>query len=109
MQSRSKMVAEARLFVRLGFISFLGLAFYYGQLFFGLFDNTFLFKAMAVTFLVVTLPLPVIAFNNKKLFPAIRGNSKKMLNWITILLFMHHFLMTFMFVMILKDGHLPGH
>jgi hypothetical protein len=108
MQTRSKMVAEARLFLKLGSLSFLGLAFYYGQLFFGMVNNVFMFKAVAITFLLVTLPLPVIAFNNKKLFPSIRGASKKMLNWITILLFMHHFLMTFMFVMILKEGRLTG-
>jgi hypothetical protein len=98
------MVAEARLFTRLGLLSFAGLAFYYAHLFLGLFDNAFLFKALAITFLVVTLPLPIIAFNNKKLFPEIQGTSKKLLNWVTILLFMHHFLMTFIFVMFLRQN-----
>jgi hypothetical protein len=98
------MVAEARLFMRLVALSFAGLAFYYAHLFLGLFDNEFLFKALAVTFLVATLPLPIIAFNNKKLFPEIKGNGKKLLNWATILLFMHHFLMTFIFVMFLREG-----
>ena len=98
------MVAEARLFMRLGFISFVGLAFYYAHLFLGLFNDAFLMKAMAVVFLVLTIPLPIIAFNNKKLFPEIKGTSKQMLNWATILLFMHHFLMTFIFVMFLQGG-----
>lgn len=102
------MVTDARLFVKLGLLSFLGLAFYYGQLFFGLFDSALLFKAMAVTFLLITLPLPVIAFNNHKLFPAVRGTGKKVLNWATILLCMHHFLMTFVFLMILQEQRFPG-
>jgi len=104
MEPRNKMVTEARLFLRLGMISFLGLAFYYAHLFLGLFESVFLFRALAITFMLFTLPLPIIAFNNKKLFPEIRGNGKVMLNWATMLLFMHHFLMTFIFVMILKGG-----
>ncbi|MBL0042916.1 MAG: hypothetical protein IPP33_00395 [Flavobacteriales bacterium] len=104
MEPKSKMVAEARLFTRLGVLSFAGMAFYYAHLFFGLFDNVFLFRALAIIFMVVTLPLPIIAFNNKKLFPAVQGSSKTMLNWATILLFTHHFLMTFIFVMFLQSG-----
>jgi len=104
MEPRNKMVAEARLFMRLGFISFAGLAFYYAHLFLGLFENPFLFRALAIVFLLLTLPLPIIAFNNKKLFPEIKGSSKELLNWAAMLLFMHHFLMTFIFVMILKGG-----
>lgn len=96
------MVADARLFLKLGFLSFLGLAFYHGQLFFGLLDDAFLLRVMAVAFLLLSLPLPLIAFNNNKLFPALRGVRKEALNWATILLCMHHFLMTFVFVMILK-------
>lgn len=104
MEPRNKMVAEARLFLRLSLLSFTGLAFYYAHLFLGMFDNVFLFRALAITFLLLTLPLPIIAFNNKKLFPEIKGSSKVMLNWATLLLFMHHFLMTFIFVMFLKGG-----
>ncbi len=103
MEPKSKMVAEARIFLRLGLLSFAGLMFYYAHLFLDLFDNAFLFKALAITFLVITLPLPIIAFNNKKLFPEINGTGKLMLNWATLLLFVHHFLMTFIFVMILKE------
>ncbi len=104
MESRSKMVAEARTFLRLGLLSFAGLAFYYAHLFLGIFGDLFLFRALAVTFLVVTLPLPIMAFNNKKLFPELRAGGKAMLNWATLLLFMHHFLMTFIFVMFLQEG-----
>ena len=104
MEPRNKMVAEARLFLRLGLLSFTGLAFYYAHLFLGLFESVFLFRALAIVFLLVTLPLPIIAFNNKKLFPEIKGNSKVMLNWATMLLFMHRFLMTFIYVRILQGG-----
>lgn len=104
MEPRNKMVAEARTFLRLGLIAFTGLAFYYAHLFLGLFENEFLFRALAIFFLLFALPLPIIAFNNKKLFPEIKGNGKTMLNWAAMLLFMHHFLMTFIFVMILKGG-----
>ena len=54
--------------------------------------------------MLFALPLPIIAFNNKKLFPDVRGNGKVVLNWATLLLFAHHFLMTFIFVMILQGG-----
>ena len=69
METKPKMVAEARLFVRLGLLSFLGFVFYYAHLFFGLLDNVVVFKALAITFLLATVPLPIIAVNNKKLFP----------------------------------------
>jgi hypothetical protein len=103
MEPKSKMVAEARIFLRLGLLSFAGLMFYYAHLFLDMFDNAFLYKALAVTFLIFTLPLPIIAFNNKKLFPEIKGTGKLVLNWVSVLLFMHHFLMTFIFVMFLKE------
>ena len=41
------MVAEARLFVRLGLLSFAGFVFYYAHLFFGVMDNVVMFKALA--------------------------------------------------------------
>ena len=98
------MVATVRTFIKLLYLSAAGIVFYYSHLFFGLFTNVFLFKALAVMFLLVTLPLPVMAFNNKKLFPMLTGAGKKMLNWALVLLFVHHFLMTFIFVMILKES-----
>ncbi len=104
METRSKMIAEAKLFTRLGLLSFTGLAFYYAHLFLGMFDNAFLFKALAVVFFLATVPLPIMAINNKKLFPDLRGKGKTFLNVAVVLLFMHHFLMTFIFVMFLQDG-----
>jgi hypothetical protein len=106
MESKSKMVAEARIFLRLVLFSFAGLAFYYAHLFFGVFTNPLIFKALAVTFLLATLPLPIIALNNKKLFPEVRGMSKTALNVVCIFLFAHHFLMTFIFVLILQGGRI---
>lgn len=102
MEPRSKMVAEARLFLRLGLLSFLGLIFYYAHLFLGILDNAFLFKALAITFLLATIPLPIIAVNNKKLFPELRGQSRQFLTLAAVLLLFHHFLMTFIFVLFLK-------
>lgn len=102
MEPRSKMVAEARLFLRLGLLSCLGLIFYYAHLFLGILDNAFLFKALAITFLLATVPLPIIAVNNKKLFPELRGQSRQFLTLAAVLLLFHHFLMTFIFVLFLK-------
>jgi hypothetical protein len=102
METKSKMVAEARMFVRLGLLSFLGFVFYYAHLFFGLLDNVVLFKALAITFLLATIPLPIIAVNNKKLFPELNSSGKTVLTVASALLLLHHFLMTFIFVLFLK-------
>ena len=69
MESKDKMVTEARLFVRLGLLSFAGFAFYYAHLFFGLLNNVVLFKALAITFLLATIPLPIIAVNHEVVSP----------------------------------------
>ncbi len=106
MDTREKMVAEARLFVRLGLMSFLGFAYYYAQLFLGLSGNAFLFKALAVVFLISSVPLPIIAINNKKLFPELGGHGKQVLALGTVLILVHHFLMTFLFVMFLSEGRM---
>lgn len=102
MGSQQKSIEEARTFIRLASVACTGLAFYYAHLFLGLFQNVFLFRTLAIVFMLFALPLPIIAFNNKKLFPEVKGNGKVMLNWATMLLFAHHFLMTFIFVMILQ-------
>jgi len=104
MDTKQKMVAETRLFIRLGSLSFAGFVFYYAHLFFGLLDNVVLFKALAITFLLATVPLPIIAMNNKKLFPELTSSGKMVLTFVTGLLLLHHFLMTFIFVMFLNDG-----
>lgn len=106
MDTREKMVAEARLFVRLGLLSFLGFGYYYAHLFFGVVNNAVLFKALAVIFLISSLPLPIIAINNKKLFPELGGHGKQVLALGTVLILVHHFLMTFLFVMFLQDGRM---
>lgn len=104
MGSNTKMVAEARLFLRLGLLSLFGLGFYYAHLFFGMFGNAFLFKALAVVFLLTALPLPIIAMNNKRLFPELQRPGKTILTTAAVLLLIHHFLMTFIFVMFLQEG-----
>lgn len=102
MENRKQMIAETRIFIRLGLLSFLGFGFYYAHLFFGIFDNGLAFKALAVTFLLATVPLPIIAMNNKKLFPELNKSGKNVLTFVSVLLLFHHFLMTFIFVMFLK-------
>ena len=102
MESKKKMVAEARLFLRLGILSTVGFIFYYAHLFFGLLDNVVLFKTLAITFLLATVPLPIIAMNSKKLFPELTRSGKNILTLVTAILLFHHFLMTFIFVMFLK-------
>lgn len=102
METKSKMVTEARLFNRLGLLSFAGFVFYYAHLFFGWMDNVVLFKALAVVFLLAAIPLPIIVVNNKKLFPELNTSGKTVLTVATALLLFHHFLMTFIFVLFLK-------
>ncbi|MFN3876284.1 MAG: hypothetical protein ACK4L7_10285 [Flavobacteriales bacterium] len=96
------MVAEARLFLRLGLLSTLGFLFYYAHLFFGLFDNVLLFKVGAITFLLATIPLPIIAMNSRNLFPELSKSGKQVLALATAMLLVHHFLMTFIFVLFLR-------
>jgi len=98
------MLTDSRTFIRLGLLSLLGLAFYYAHLFLGMFGNAVLFKMMAVTFLLATVPLPIIAVNNRKLFPALEKRTKHLLAMGTLLMLMHHFMMTFIFVMFLPEG-----
>jgi hypothetical protein len=102
MDTKEKMIAESRLFIRLGLLSFIGFLFYYAHLFFGVMDNVVLFRTLAITFLLATVPLPIIAMNNQKLFPELSSSGKTVLTVVTGLLLLHHFLMTFIFVMFLK-------
>lgn len=106
MEKKQKMVAEARLFMRLGALSFLGFLFYYAHLYFGLLENVVLFKALAITFLLATVPLPIIAVNSKKLFPELSNSGKQVLTFASVMLLFHHFLMTFIFVMFLQGENM---
>ena len=98
------MLTETRTFIRLGLLSMLGLAFYYAHLFLGMVGNALLFRILAIIFLVATVPLPIIAVNNKKLFPALEKRTNQLLAMGTLLMLVHHFLMTFIFVMFLPEG-----
>lgn len=106
MEKKQKMVAEARLFLRLGIMSFLGFLFYYAHLYFGFLENVVLFKALAVTFLLATVPLPIIAVNSKKIFPELSNSGKQALTFASVMLLFHHFLMTFIFVMFLQGENM---
>lgn len=98
------MVSTSRTFLRLGLVSLLGFGFYYAHLFLGMVYSAWLFRALSVCFLMATVPLPIIAVNDKKLFPALEKSAKKVLALGAMLLLVHHFLMTFIFVMFLPEG-----
>ncbi|HRN38350.1 MAG: hypothetical protein J5I62_13630 [Flavobacteriales bacterium] len=98
------MVAQTRTFIRLGLLSMVGLAFYYAHLFLGMVGNAWIFKMLAVLFLLTAVPLPIIAVNNRKLFPALEKWTKTLVVAGALLLLVHHFLMTFIFVMFLPEG-----
>ena len=95
------MITHTRTFIRLGFFSLLGLTFYYSHLFLGLVANDTVAMLMAVSFLLGTVPLPIIAVGNRKLFPNLEKRDMHLLGMGSMLLLMHNFLMTFLFVMIL--------
>lgn len=100
------MLTQTRTFLRLGLLSVTGLAFYYAHLFLGMVGNAFLFKFLAIAFLLATVPLPIIAVGNRKLFP---GSDKLNMHLVatgSLLLLLHHFLMTFVFVMFLGQGRM---
>lgn len=101
------MIADTRLFLRLGAVACIGILFYHAHLFLGLFDEPITLKLVAVLFLLSAVPLPIIMLNNRKLFPQLRKSGKAILTMASLALLMHHFLMTFIFVLILKnDGPL---
>lgn len=102
MDPKARLLAETRLFSRLAFLSVFGFAFYYAHFFFGFFESMFVLKTLSIMFLLATIPLPVIAVNNRKLFPAIQGTGKTALRLATMLLLLHHFVLTFVFVMFVK-------
>lgn len=100
------MLTETRTFVRLGTISLLGLAFYYAHLFLGMVGNAWVFKFLAVAFLLTAVPLPIIAWNNRRFLPEWAKSSKKLIAMGAMLILVHHFLMTFIFVMFLPTGQI---
>lgn len=102
MQTKESVVAEARLFVRLGILSCVGFFFYYAHLLFGVLSNAVIFKTLAVIFLLATVPLPIIASSNKILFPEFSKTGKLVVAFIAVALFFHHFIMTFIFVLFLR-------
>jgi hypothetical protein len=103
MTPKERTILQARLFVRLALLSFIGFAFYYAHLFLALRMDRVLFKSLAVLFLLATIPLPIIATNNRKLFPKMPSWVKLVVPILAAFLFFHHFLMTFIFVLFLNS------
>lgn len=96
------MVVRSRIFVRLLSLSFLGFAFYYAHLYLGLIDNVLVFKPLAIIFCLVALPLPILVVNNRNLFPELAPSGRTVLTLASFLLLVHHFLLTFIFVLFMN-------
>lgn len=97
------MILEKQTFVKLLTYAILGFGFYYAIVFFGILGNSFLFKLVALTFFLVTIPLPSALMNNKKLFPELTKRGKYALAFISTLLIFHHFLLSFIVVLLMPD------
>ncbi len=98
------MVIEKQTFIRFLLYAIVGFAFYYASIFLGLFSNSFIFKALAVTFFLATIPLPSALLNNKKLFPELKKSGKRLFAFAALLLIFHHFLLSFVVVMLMPGS-----
>lgn len=96
------MAVRTRIFIRLLFLSFVGFAFYYAHIYLGLFDNVLVFKPLAILFCLLALPLPILVVNNKNIFPELAPSGRTVLTLASFLLLVHHFLLTFIFVLFMN-------
>lgn len=101
------MVLEQRTFLKLLTYAIIGFVFYYAIAYFGVNGNSFLFNIIAITFFLVTIPLPSALRKNKQLFPELSKRAKKALIFIALLLIIHHFLLSFI-VILLMPGRSVG-
>lgn len=98
------MILERNTFVKFLAYALVGFLFYYAGIYFGLFESSMFFKIMAVTFFLVTLPLPSAVMNNRKLFPELKKSAKRVLAFGAILLIFHHFLLSFVVVLLMQGN-----
>jgi len=101
------MVLEQRTFLKLLTYAAIGFVFYYAIAYFGVLGNSIPFKILAVTFFLVTIPLPSALLNSKQLFPELTKRTKRALTFIALLLIFHHFLLSFV-VVLLMPGNSVG-
>lgn len=92
------MAIQIRSFFQLAFFSLFGLLFYYANLFIGDLGNPFLYKSIAVVFLLLTFPLPVLAIHRKDLFKGMQRSVHQLVVLGSMALLVHHFLLTFIIV-----------
>lgn len=98
------MILERDTFVKLLAYALLGFAFYYAGIYFELFESSLLFKVLAISFFLVTIPLPSALLNNKKMFPELRRRGKRILAFGAVLLIFHHFLISFVVVLLMQGN-----
>jgi len=98
------MLLERHTFLRFLIYALVGFAFYYAAIYQGLFNNSFIVKILAVTFFLVTIPLPSALLNNKRLFPELKKSGKRLLAFGALLLIFHHFLLSFVVVMLMPGS-----
>ncbi len=103
---RQKTIEASRSFLRMGSLAIVGVFFYHAQVFLGLFDQPWVFRTLAVLFLLSAIPLPIIAVGNRKLFPELGRPGKTMVDLAAVLLFLHHFALTLVLVFFLGRGNL---
>lgn len=96
--------AHARLFVRSAVVAGAGIFFFHAHLFLGFVQDPFVLKVVAVLFFLSAIPLPILVIGQRKLFPGLKGGWKSLLKVASVALLVHHFLMAFIFVLILDGG-----
>lgn len=95
------MVLEQRTFLQLLAYASLGFIFYYAIAFFGVLGTSIPLKILAVTFFIVTIPLPSALMNSKHLFPELTKRTKRALSFAALLLILHHFMLSFVVVLLM--------
>jgi len=93
------MAVETRSFFQLALFSLVGLLFYYSGLFIGEMGDSLLFKAVAVLFLLGTIPLPFMAYYRKSLATDLGNGMRYLIVFGAMALMVHHFLLTYIIVM----------
>jgi hypothetical protein len=98
------MILERQAFLRFVLYAVVGFAFYYSSIYLGLFSNSLIFKVLAVTFFLVTIPLPSALLNNKQLFPDLKKSGKRLMAFAALVLIFHHFLLSFVVVLLMPGN-----
>jgi hypothetical protein len=93
------MAIQIKSFFQLALLSIAGLLFYYSNILLGNLGSPFVYKGIAVLFLMITLPLPIVALHRKDLFKGLQKSLYQLIVLGSVALLIHHFLLTFIIVM----------